>query len=119
MLDSTAIHQGDVIQIENGGTSGSTVEEARNNLKIYSKEESHELFSEKNHIHEINEINGLQRRLDELTPPLDIETSEDLIIRVNQMYLAIGDMKTEIQNMKDIIDGLIPSIGEIYITISN
>lgn len=28
-------------------------------------------------------------------------------------------MKTEIQNMKDIIDGLIPSIGEIYITTSN
>ena len=69
-------------------------------------------FSERNHIHEISEVHDLQRRLDELTPPTDIETSDDVIIRVNQLSLAINDLTNTI--------GLLtPSIGEVYITTSN
>lgn len=68
-------------------------------------------FCEKQHIHEISDVNGLQRKIDELTPPPDIETSEDVIRKINQLSLAID-------NLNDTINTLTPSIGEIYITLS-
>lgn len=64
------------------------------------------------HIHEISDIEGLQRRLDELTPPADIETSADVIIKINQLSLAINDLTNT-------INLLTPSVGEIYITTAN
>lgn len=76
-------------------------------------------FSEKLHIHKINDIDGLQRRLDELTPPPDIETSEDVIIRVNQLSIAVNNMTDTINSLNTTINSLIPAIGEIYITTLN
>lgn len=69
-------------------------------------------FSEKQHIHEISDVNGFQRKFDELAIPPDIETSDDVIRKINQLSLTIEDMN-------NIINGLIPSIGEIYITTSD
>lgn len=69
-------------------------------------------FANRQHIHDISDINGLQQKIDELTPPPEIETSEDVILKVNQLSIAIN-------NMTNTINSLIPSIGEIYITISN
>ena len=69
-------------------------------------------FAERQHIHEISDIDGLQRKFDELAIPPDIETSEDVIRKINQLSLAINDLNNT-------IDTLIPSIGEIYITTSN
>lgn len=71
-----------------------------------------EKFAEKYHIHEISDINGLQRKFDELAIPPDIETSEDVIRKINQLSLAINDLSNT-------IDILTPSVGEIYITTSN
>lgn len=76
-------------------------------------------FANRQHIHDMSDINGLQQRIDELTPPPDIETSEDVIIRVNQLSIAMNNMNDVINNLNASIDSLIPSIGEIYITISN
>ena len=83
-------------------------------------------FAEKIHAHQISDIEDLQKKLDELTPPSEIETSEDVIIRVNQLSLAINDLNNTLASMTgiindltDTIDALIPSIGEIYITTSN
>ena len=56
-------------------------------------------FSEKEHIHEISEVNDLQRRLDELTFPPDIETSDDVIVLVNQLSLTVNDLKNTINNL--------------------
>lgn len=71
-----------------------------------------EKFAERWHIHEISDVNGLQRKIDELTHPTDIETSEDVIIKINQLSLTINDLTNT-------INSLIPSIGEIYITTSD
>lgn len=85
-----------------------------------------EKFAERQHIHEISDVNGLQRKIDELTPPPDIETSEDVIIRVNQLSLTINDLtgvinnlNNDISNLNNVVDALTPAIGEIYITTSN
>lgn len=71
-----------------------------------------EKFAERYHIHEISDVNGLQRKFDELAIPPDIETSEDVIRKINQLSLAIDDLN-------DAINTLIPSIGELYITLSD
>lgn len=71
-----------------------------------------EKFAERYHIHEISDVNGLQRKFDELAIPPDIETSEDVIRKINQLSLAIDDLN-------DTINTLIPSIGELYITLSD
>lgn len=71
-----------------------------------------EKFAERYHVHEIYDINGLQRKFDELTIPPDIETSEDVIRKINQLSLAINDLNNT-------IGILTPSVGEIYITTSN
>ena len=76
-------------------------------------------LSEKEHIHDISDIDGLQRRLDELTPPSDIETSEDVILKINQLSFAVNDLTNTINDLHNAIDLLTPSIGEIYITTSN
>lgn len=78
-----------------------------------------EKFAERYHIHEISDINGLQRKFDELTPPEDIETSSDVIIKINQLSLMINDLTNDVSNLNNIINTLTPAIGEIYITISN
>lgn len=70
------------------------------------------IFAEKGHLHQISEINGLQTKLDGLTPPTDIETSEDVIIRVNQLSIAMNELTNT-------INALTPSVGEIYITTVN
>lgn len=71
------------------------------------------------HTHEISDINGLQRRLDELTPPPDIETSDDVIIKINQLSLAMNDMINTINNLSHTVNLLTPSVGEIYMTTLN
>lgn len=90
-------------------------------------------FAERHHIHEISDVNGLQRKIDELTPPPDIETSEDVIIRINQLTLTMNDMidnmdvlndeintlNGTIDELNETIDLLTPAIGEIYISTSN
>lgn len=83
-------------------------------------------FADNEHIHEISDVHDLQRRLDDLTPPPDIETSEDVIIRVNQLTNSmndlnetITDLNNTIDNLTDTIISLTPSVGEIYITTSN
>ena len=70
-----------------------------------------EKFAERQHIHEISDVNGLQRKIDELTPPPDIETSEDVIMAFNKLSLTVNDLANTIET-------LIPAIGEIYITVS-
>lgn len=70
-----------------------------------------EKFAERYHIHEISDVNGLQRKFDELAIPPDIETSGDVIRKINQLSLAIDDLN-------DTINTLTPAIGEIYITTS-
>lgn len=69
-------------------------------------------FAERQHIHEISDVNGLQRKFDELAIPPDIETSEDVVRKINQLSLAIYDLN-------NIVDALTPAVGEIYITISD
>lgn len=90
-------------------------------------------FAERYYVHEISDVNGLQRKFDELTPPPDIETSEDVIIKINQLSLTMNDLTSiidnlnntidslnnDIENLNNTIDTLIPSIGEIYITLSD
>ena len=83
-------------------------------------------FAEKQHIHYISDVDGLQRRLDDLTPPPEIETSEDVIIRVNQLTNTINDLTSDISDMtntisslSNTIDILTPAIGEIYISTSD
>lgn len=76
-----------------------------NNLSIFYsriKEWINQTFAEKYHIHSISEIEGLQEKIDELTPSLEIETSQDVITRINQLT--------------NIVNSLIPAIGELYIT---
>ena len=47
-------------------------------------------FAEKTHIHNISDVYGLQDKIDELTPPDDIETSDDVIVKLNQLSHKIG-----------------------------
>lgn len=68
---------------------------------------------------EISDVNGLERRLDELTPPEEIQTSDDVIIKINQLSLRIKDLTDEISELNSTVDSLIPSIGEIYITVTD
>lgn len=70
-------------------------------------------------MHDISEIAELQQKLDGLTPPPDIETSEDVIIRVNQLSIAMNTLTSTIDSLTNTIDLLTPAIGEIYITASN
>ena len=85
-----------------------------------------QISSSSEHMHEISDINGLQRRLDELTPPPDIETSDDVIIKINQLSLAMNDMTITINDMTNTINNLsytvnllTPDVGEIYMTTSS
>ena len=78
-----------------------------------------QISSSNEHIHEISDISGLQRKLDELTPPADIETSDDVILKINQLSFAFNDMTNTINDLTNKVNLLVPSIGEIYITISN
>ena len=76
-------------------------------------------FAEKQHTHQISDIADLQRKLDELTPPTDIETSDDVIIRVNQLTMAMNDMVNTINQLNNTVDSLIPAIGDTYVTTSS
>ena len=76
-------------------------------------------FADRQHIHEISEVNGLQRRLDELTVPPDIETSDDVVRKLNQLTLTINDMIDNMDSLHNTIDLLTPAIGEIHITTSD
>lgn len=76
-------------------------------------------FANKLHSHEISEITDLQKKLDELMPPPDIETSEDVIIRINQLTHIVNDLNDTATELRTTIDTLIPAIGEIYITLSD
>ena len=76
------------------------------------KEWINSTFAEKFHPHQISDIDGLERRLDELTIPPDIDTSEEVVAWVNQLSLTVSDLT-------DAIAKLTPAIGEIYITTSN
>ena len=76
-------------------------------------------FANKLHFHEISEITDLQKKLDELMPPPDIETSEDVIIRINQLTHMVNDLNYTTTELRATIDTLIPAIGEIYITLSD
>lgn len=78
-----------------------------------------EKFAERKHAHGVSEIDGLQDQLDMLMPPPDIETSEDVIIRINQLTHTVDDMNNIINSLNGTINALIPVIGEIYITTSN
>lgn len=64
-------------------------------------------------------MNGLQRKLDELTIPPDIETSDDVVRKLNQLTLTINDMIDNMDALYNTIDLLTPAIGEIHITTSN
>ena len=70
------------------------------------------IFSNVEHVHKISDVEDLQRRLDSITLPPDIETSEDIALWVNQLSLAVSDLTNTVNN-------LIPSVGEIYITTSS
>lgn len=61
-------------------------------------------FASIQHVHEIDEVNGLQQKFDEIIFPSDIQTSADVIIKLNQLT--------------NTVNALIPAIGEIYITLS-
>ena len=61
-------------------------------------------FAEKEHLHSISEVFGLEDRLNDITPLPDIETSEDVVLKLTQL--------------NNIVNKLIPAIGEIYITTS-
>ena len=61
-------------------------------------------FASVQHVHEINEVNGLQQKFDEIIFPPDIQTTADVIIKLNQLT--------------NTVNALIPSVGEIYITLS-
>lgn len=54
-----------------------------------------------------------------LMPPPDIETSEDVIIRINQLTATINNLNNTINNLNNTVNTLIPAIGEIYISTSN
>lgn len=69
------------------------------------------MFSNVEHVHKISDVEDLERRLDSIILPPDIETSEDIVLWVNQLSLAVSDLTNTVNN-------LIPSIGEIYITTS-
>ena len=85
------------------------------------------------HTHQIAEIEGLQRKLDEITPPPDIESTEDVILSINQLRLNLNDIantlvsmnetintqNSTIQTLTSAISALIPAVGEIYITTSS
>ena len=77
------------------------------------------IFSNVGHIHKISDVEGLQRRLDEITLPPNIETSEDIALWVNQLSLTVSDLNSTVNNLSNTIDMLTPSIGEIYITTSS
>lgn len=78
-----------------------------------------EKFAQRKHIHGVSEIDGLQDQLDMLIPQPDIETSEDVIIRINQLTHTVNSMSGIIDDLNNTINALIPAIGEIYITTSN
>lgn len=61
-------------------------------------------FAEKEHLHSISEVFGLEDRLNDIIPLPDIETSEDVVLKLTQL--------------NNIVNKLIPAIGEIYITVS-
>jgi hypothetical protein len=69
-------------------------------------------FAAIQHIHDMSEINGLQEKFDDLTPPPDIETSEDVIIRINQLTRNMN-------NLINTVNMLTPSVGKIYLTVSD
>lgn len=76
-------------------------------------------FAERQHIHSISEVDGLQERLGILTTLPDIETSEDVIIRINQLTNIINNLTGTIDSLNNTVNTLIPTIGEIYISTSN
>lgn len=76
-------------------------------------------FSNIKHVHKISDVEDLQRRLDEITLPPNIETSEDIALWVNQLSLTVSDLASNVNNLSNTIDILTPSIGEIYITTSS
>lgn len=78
-----------------------------------------QVSSSSEHIHEISDINGLQTKLDELTLPSDIETSDDVIVKINQLSLALNNMESTINDLTNTVNLLTPSIGEIYFTTSS
>lgn len=69
-------------------------------------------FAYKQHVHDISEVEGLQERIDNLTPPPGLETGEDVIVYINQLTNTVNNLTTT-------INSLIPAVGEIYITMSD
>ena len=69
-------------------------------------------FAERQHTHNISDVDGLAEKLGVLTTLPDIETSEDVILRINQMTSTIN-------SLTNTVNALIPAIGEIYISTSN
>ena len=60
-------------------------------------------FAEKQHVHSISDVEGLKEQLGILDDLPDIETSEDVIIRINQMASTIN-------HLTNTVNALIPAI---------
>ena len=75
-------------------------------------------FAERKHIHNMSEIDGLQEKFDKLSSVPDIETPEDAVARINQLSLAVTNMADVINSMSIVMESLIPSVGELYISTS-
>ena len=75
-------------------------------------------FAERKHIHDMSEIDGLQEKFDKLSSVPDIETPEDAVARINQLSLAVTNMADVINSMSIVMESLIPSVGELFISTS-
>ena len=94
------------------------MEDARNNLKIYSKEESHELFSEKNHIHEINEKFNLNIRLDQnkINAPINFFSDGNLYHRAKYLDHLISVIAELFNYQYCVENNIIQLIAQYYNT---
>ena len=66
----------------------------------------------------IVDVSDLERQIKAMTPLPDIETTDDVILKLNELINQISEMEFSISSMNNKILSLTPSIGEIYITLS-
>lgn len=73
----------------------------------------------------IVDVESILKRIDLMAPLPDIETSDDVIIKLNQLIHQVESLSTETVNLNnqisalnDQVNLLIPAVGEVYITFS-
>ena len=66
----------------------------------------------------IVDVESILRKIDLMAPLPDIETSDDVVLKLTQLSNQIDTLTSTINTLDTMVNSLIPAVGEVYMTFS-